>query len=208
VKLLFDENVSPKLVDRLTLEFPGSAHVRDVGLRAAEDHQVWEYARAHAFAIVSKDTDFRERSFVEGFPPKIIWLDVGNAGQPKKLMESMIAVLNFRASNEPTSLGAVVNMHRHMAITPDEVDDFRDAFLDTLHKKLPRSMAPERKEKILGAWRDLFSPVVEYFKEELQDTASPSISDPPQPATSAATAWSSIPAAGASRRSLVTARRP
>ena len=54
------------------------------------------------------------------------------ADQPKKLMESMIAVLNFRASNEPTSLRGVVNMHRHMAITPDEVDDFRDAFLDTL----------------------------------------------------------------------------
>ena len=80
MKLLFDENVSPKLVDHLTLEFPGSVHITDVGLRAAEDHQVWEYARAHAFAIVSKDTDFRERSFVEGFPPKIIWLDVGNAG--------------------------------------------------------------------------------------------------------------------------------
>ncbi len=30
--------------------------------------------------IVSKDTDFRERSYVEGFPPKVIWLDVGNAG--------------------------------------------------------------------------------------------------------------------------------
>ena len=60
---------------------------------------------------------------------------------PKKLMESMIAVLNFRASNEPTSLRGVVNMHRHMAITPDEVDDFRDAFLDTLRRKLPRSMA-------------------------------------------------------------------
>ena len=44
-----------------------------------KDHQVWEYARVHAFAIVSKDTDFRERSFVAGFPPKIIWLDVGNA---------------------------------------------------------------------------------------------------------------------------------
>jgi predicted nuclease of predicted toxin-antitoxin system len=29
---------------------------------------------------VSKDTDFRERSFVEGFPPKVVWLDVGNAG--------------------------------------------------------------------------------------------------------------------------------
>jgi len=29
--------------------------------------------------IVSKDTDFRERSYVEGFPPKVIWLDVGTA---------------------------------------------------------------------------------------------------------------------------------
>ena len=80
MKLLFDENVSPKLVDRLAPEYPGSLHVRQVGLRGAEDHQVWEYARGHGFAIVSKDTDFRERSFVEGFPPKIIWLDVGNAG--------------------------------------------------------------------------------------------------------------------------------
>ena len=94
------------------------------------------------------------------------------ADQPRKLMESMIAVLNFRASNEPTSLRGVVNMHRHMAITPDRsMDDFRDAFLDTLRKKLPRSMAAERKEKILSAWRDLFSPVIEDFKEELQDSS-------------------------------------
>jgi hypothetical protein len=60
VKLLFDENVSPRLVDRVALEFPGSEHVRNVGLRASEDQQLWEYARAHAFAIVSKDTDFTE----------------------------------------------------------------------------------------------------------------------------------------------------
>lgn len=61
-------------------EYPGSAHVREVGLRGAEDRQIWDYSRAQGFAIVSKDTDFRERSFVEGFPPKVIWLDVGNAG--------------------------------------------------------------------------------------------------------------------------------
>lgn len=41
---------------------------------------MWAYAQAHGFAIVSKDTDFRERSYLDGFPPKIIWLDVGNAG--------------------------------------------------------------------------------------------------------------------------------
>jgi predicted nuclease of predicted toxin-antitoxin system len=49
-------------------------------LRGVEDSQIWEYARAHGFVIASKDTDFRERSYVEGFPSKVIWLDVGNAG--------------------------------------------------------------------------------------------------------------------------------
>lgn len=80
MKLLFDQNVSHKLVGMLAREFPGSLHVRDVGLRAGEDRQVWDHARKQGFVIVSKDTDFRELSYVEGFPPKTIWLDVGNAG--------------------------------------------------------------------------------------------------------------------------------
>lgn len=80
MKLLFDENLSPKLARMLATEYPGSTHVREVGLRGAEDWQIWDYGRAQGFAIISKDADFRERSFVEGFPPKVIWLDVGNAG--------------------------------------------------------------------------------------------------------------------------------
>lgn len=80
MKLLFDENVSPKLAEILAHEYPGRAHVRNVGLRGADDRRIWDYGRERGFTIVSKDTDFRERSFVEGFPPKIIWLDVGNAG--------------------------------------------------------------------------------------------------------------------------------
>lgn len=80
MKLLFDANVSHKLVGILADEFSDCAHVRDIGPLAAEDQEIWEHARTHGFIIVSKNTDFRERSFVEGFPPKIIWLDVGNAG--------------------------------------------------------------------------------------------------------------------------------
>lgn len=80
MKLLFDENVSPRLVGRLADEFPGSSHVRSIGLRGAEDRRIWDHARNEGFAIVSKDTDFRERSYLEGAPPKIVWLDVGNAG--------------------------------------------------------------------------------------------------------------------------------
>ncbi len=80
MKLLFDENVSPELPRMLASEYSGSVHVREVGLRGADDQRIWDYSRAQGFAIVSKDTDFRERSFVEGFPPKVIWLDVENAG--------------------------------------------------------------------------------------------------------------------------------
>lgn len=80
MKLLFDANVSPALVAKLAAEYSGSSHVRDAGLREATDAKIWEYAKSNDFVIASKDTDFRERSFVEGFPPKVIWLDVGNAG--------------------------------------------------------------------------------------------------------------------------------
>ena len=80
MKALFDANLSPALVKALGLQFPHSDHVRDVGLRTATDDEIWNYAKVNEFSIVSKDTDFRERSFVKGAPPKVIWLDVGNAG--------------------------------------------------------------------------------------------------------------------------------
>jgi predicted nuclease of predicted toxin-antitoxin system len=80
VKLLFDENLSPKLEKALSGDFPGSRHVRNVGLTGADDDRIWNFCRDQGYAIASKDTDFRERSFTEGYPPKVIWLDVGNSG--------------------------------------------------------------------------------------------------------------------------------
>jgi predicted nuclease of predicted toxin-antitoxin system len=58
VKLLFDQNLSPRLVGRLAAVYPGSVHIRDLGLQAADDDVVWTYAGRHEFAIVSKDGDF------------------------------------------------------------------------------------------------------------------------------------------------------
>jgi predicted nuclease of predicted toxin-antitoxin system len=46
MKLLFDENPSPKLVALLYDLFPASVHVREVGLEAADDLTVWKYAQA------------------------------------------------------------------------------------------------------------------------------------------------------------------
>ena len=107
MKLLFDENVSPRLAKLLAAEFPGSAHVRDAGLRGADDRRIWEYARNEGFAIVSKDTDFRERSYVEGAPPKVVWLDVGNAGTENIegiLRRERNRVERFGASEGPSFL--------------------------------------------------------------------------------------------------------
>jgi len=80
VKLLFDENLSPNLVELVREAYPGSAHVGDIGLRGAPDRSIWEHAHEEGFVIVSKDDDFRQRSLLEGAPPKVVWLQVGNAG--------------------------------------------------------------------------------------------------------------------------------
>jgi len=78
VKLRFDQNLSPRLVSLLADLFAGSVHVRDVSLARVDDTVVWEYAKAHGLAIVSKDADFRQLSFLYGSPPKVVWLRVGN----------------------------------------------------------------------------------------------------------------------------------
>jgi predicted nuclease of predicted toxin-antitoxin system len=107
VKLLFDENVSPKLVGLLEREYPGSAHVRDLGLRGAPDSQIWDHAREHGFVIASKDDDFRQRSFLHGAPPKVIWLQVGNAGTSpiaQLLREEATQLQRFESEDESAVL--------------------------------------------------------------------------------------------------------
>lgn len=78
MKLLFDENLAPRLAVALGDLYPGSVHLRDCGLRGASDLEVWQYARENGFSIASKDSDFARRSFLVGGPPKVIWLRIGN----------------------------------------------------------------------------------------------------------------------------------
>jgi predicted nuclease of predicted toxin-antitoxin system len=78
MKLLFDENLSPKMVAALADIFPDSNHVDRVGLGGASDSEVWRYAKAHGFMLVSKDSDFYEKSILYGHPPKVIWVKRGN----------------------------------------------------------------------------------------------------------------------------------
>jgi predicted nuclease of predicted toxin-antitoxin system len=78
VKLLLDENLSPRLIASIDDLYPGSRHVKECGLGSFPDDDVWRYAKDNDFAIVSKDSDFSERSALRGSPPKVIWLRIGN----------------------------------------------------------------------------------------------------------------------------------
>jgi predicted nuclease of predicted toxin-antitoxin system len=78
MKLLFDQNLSPRLPRLLSDLYAESVHVREVGLRDADDNVIWEYAKQRRLVIVSKDSDFQQRSLLRGSPPKFIWLRVGN----------------------------------------------------------------------------------------------------------------------------------
>jgi predicted nuclease of predicted toxin-antitoxin system len=78
VKLLFDQNLSPRLVERLADRYPGSAHVQPIGLDRGSDDAVWIHARANGMTIVTKDDDFNDLAVFRGFPPKVIWLQLGN----------------------------------------------------------------------------------------------------------------------------------
>ncbi len=78
VKLLLDAHVSHRLVPELQELFPDSSHVRVHGLQRTDDEVIWEFAKANDFIIVTKDADFHEKSLLRGFPPKIIWLRMGN----------------------------------------------------------------------------------------------------------------------------------
>jgi predicted nuclease of predicted toxin-antitoxin system len=78
MKLLFDENLSPKLSHLVAASFPESQHVRDAGLVGLGDDNIWTYAKANGFTVISKDQDFYQRALLYGAPPKFIWLRLGN----------------------------------------------------------------------------------------------------------------------------------
>lgn len=79
MKFLLDQNLPRSLLKGLRTTFPGSDHVRNLGLDSGTtDRAIFDYAGEHGFTILSKDSDFRQLSFVYGAPPKIVWLRIGN----------------------------------------------------------------------------------------------------------------------------------
>lgn len=101
VKLLFDQNISYRLVSPLKDLFPESNHVRLLGLEKASDEDIWEYAKRNGFVIVTQDSDFYERALVLGFPPKVLCLRFGNVSTEfiqQALQKNYQEIIDFDAS--------------------------------------------------------------------------------------------------------------
>ena len=109
MRLLFDENLSPKLPSRLSDRFPSSRHVRDIGMKATGDSVVWDYAKANDFMIVSKDADMHDLSLALGTPPKVIWVRLGNCStaQMANLLRQHYPVIARFYQDETVSLRAL-----------------------------------------------------------------------------------------------------
>ncbi len=108
MKLLFDQNMSFRLVRSLADTFPGSSHVQFVGLDSASDDQVWEYARLNGFVIVTKDEDFNDLSVMRGIPPKVIWLQLGNCTTSQVEAAIRACIEDIRAFREDAFTGTLV----------------------------------------------------------------------------------------------------
>ena len=107
VRLLFDQNLSPRLPKLLADLFPNSEHVDAVGMGASDDSQVWDYALKNGLSIVTKDEDYSQMSVFRGSPPKIIWLLIGNCttGQVEALIRMRYA--DIMAFEQDASVGVL-----------------------------------------------------------------------------------------------------
>jgi predicted nuclease of predicted toxin-antitoxin system len=107
VKLLLDENLSDRIIHKIVDLYPNSEHIKTLGLVNTDDVLIWEYAKTNDFLIVSKDSDFHQRSLLYGHPPKFIYLRIGNSPTSKivqTLRNNFDTIIQFESSETESIL--------------------------------------------------------------------------------------------------------
>lgn len=106
MKLLLDENLSDRIIAKIIDLYPSSEHVKTLGLNNTDDVIIWEYAKLNDFVIVSKDSDFHQRSLLYGHPPKFIFLRIGNSPTSKivQILRDNFSIINQFAESEQESI--------------------------------------------------------------------------------------------------------
>lgn len=102
MKLLLDENLSDRIPVKINDLYPESAHVKTLNLTNTDDSIIWDYAKVNDFIILSKDSDFHQRSLLYGHPPKFIFLRIGNSPTSaivQILKDNFATIVQFEASS-------------------------------------------------------------------------------------------------------------
>jgi predicted nuclease of predicted toxin-antitoxin system len=98
VKLLFDQNISPKIIKKIPSELLECQQVRFVGLEDKSDSEIFEFAKIEGFALVTFDADFVDLNALRGTPPKIIYLNTGNLTTLKVsdlILNNLLSIQNY-----------------------------------------------------------------------------------------------------------------
>ena len=102
MKLLFDQNISFRLINKVTHLYPQAIQLKEVGLENFSDIEIWNFAKKNDYTIVTFDADFFEINLLKGQPPKILWVRAGNTSTNNlvKLLEENFELINEFISNE------------------------------------------------------------------------------------------------------------
>ncbi len=103
MKLLLDQNISFRVVSKISAKFPNAKQVRELKLENASDIDIWHFAKQNHFTIVTFDADFYDLASYHGHPPKIIWLRIGNTttdGIAELLNEKAAIITDFISGEE------------------------------------------------------------------------------------------------------------
>jgi predicted nuclease of predicted toxin-antitoxin system len=110
MRLLFDQNISFRLVRKVQSIFPDAKQVRELGLENAKDKEIWQYAKKNNYVIVTFDVDFVDLNVLYGHPPKIVWLRIGNIKTDflvLKLEEKANEITSFVTEDKYSNIGCL-----------------------------------------------------------------------------------------------------
>ena len=78
MRFIVDAQLPPALARWLSAMGHEADHVADVGMQAASDTVIWDFALDTGAAIITKDEDFAQRKVLSDAGPAVVWIRLPN----------------------------------------------------------------------------------------------------------------------------------